>query len=290
MFLPWPRPCNPAARPTGYAPPPAAAPTGLTPVEHRRVPPFEEIYPRAGPDSGAIRWAALAPHPALVAWLDRGSPQHWAAVGLAAPPADRPAVRAREKKHPRRHEACSAAELSASCLWSRTGWLHPGSSGASLMWRRGGERPPPGAAKIRHASTHARSRGPDRTRHGRRPVGATKPPGGSASPPAASEGSHPAPGEGNGIRTTARTCTNRARLGGPGAQRPDASPVHAYRAQCRASSTGCSSRSRRAVRALAGLLAEVAAARDAAPATSRGPHRRHLVVRKVGLPGFPRWN
>jgi SAM-dependent methyltransferase len=33
---------------------------------------FEEIYLRAGPDFGAIPWAALAPHPALVAWLDAG--------------------------------------------------------------------------------------------------------------------------------------------------------------------------------------------------------------------------
>jgi SAM-dependent methyltransferase len=33
---------------------------------------FEEIYLRAGPDFGAIPWASLAPHPALVAWLDAG--------------------------------------------------------------------------------------------------------------------------------------------------------------------------------------------------------------------------
>ena len=33
---------------------------------------FEEIYLRAGRDFGAIPWAALAPHPALVAWLDAG--------------------------------------------------------------------------------------------------------------------------------------------------------------------------------------------------------------------------
>jgi SAM-dependent methyltransferase len=33
---------------------------------------FEEIYLRAGTDFGAIPWAALAPHPALVAWLDAG--------------------------------------------------------------------------------------------------------------------------------------------------------------------------------------------------------------------------
>jgi SAM-dependent methyltransferase len=35
---------------------------------------FEEIYARAGEDFGAIPWAALAPHPALVAWLDRQPP------------------------------------------------------------------------------------------------------------------------------------------------------------------------------------------------------------------------
>jgi SAM-dependent methyltransferase len=33
---------------------------------------FEDIYLRAGPDFGAIPWAALTPHPALVAWLDAG--------------------------------------------------------------------------------------------------------------------------------------------------------------------------------------------------------------------------
>ena len=32
---------------------------------------FEEIYARAGTDLAAIPWAALAPHPALLAWLDR---------------------------------------------------------------------------------------------------------------------------------------------------------------------------------------------------------------------------
>ena len=40
---------------------------------------FDEIYARAGSDLGAIPWAALAPQPALVAWLDRqdqyGPPQ-----------------------------------------------------------------------------------------------------------------------------------------------------------------------------------------------------------------------
>jgi SAM-dependent methyltransferase len=56
---------------TGYAPPmcpdqnPSQAP-GPSEVS------FEEIYLRAGPDFGAIPWAALAPHPALVAWLDAG--------------------------------------------------------------------------------------------------------------------------------------------------------------------------------------------------------------------------
>jgi SAM-dependent methyltransferase len=33
---------------------------------------FEEIYRQAGPDFGAVPWAALGPHPALVAWLDAG--------------------------------------------------------------------------------------------------------------------------------------------------------------------------------------------------------------------------
>ena len=37
---------------------------------------FEEIYARAGPDFGAIPWAALTPHPALVEWLDRQPPPH----------------------------------------------------------------------------------------------------------------------------------------------------------------------------------------------------------------------
>ena len=35
---------------------------------------FEEIYVQAGRDFTAIPWAALAPHPALVAWLDRRPP------------------------------------------------------------------------------------------------------------------------------------------------------------------------------------------------------------------------
>lgn len=34
-------------------------------------PGFDEIYARAGSDLNAIPWAALAPQPALVAWLDR---------------------------------------------------------------------------------------------------------------------------------------------------------------------------------------------------------------------------
>ena len=32
---------------------------------------FGEIYARAGSDLGAIPWAALAPQPTLMAWLDR---------------------------------------------------------------------------------------------------------------------------------------------------------------------------------------------------------------------------
>ncbi len=43
-------------------------------------PGFDEIYARAGSDLNAIPWAALAPQPALVAWLDRqdrpGPPGH----------------------------------------------------------------------------------------------------------------------------------------------------------------------------------------------------------------------
>jgi SAM-dependent methyltransferase len=35
---------------------------------------FEEIYAQAGGRLGAIPWASLAPHPALVAWLDRAAP------------------------------------------------------------------------------------------------------------------------------------------------------------------------------------------------------------------------
>ena len=35
---------------------------------------FEEIYIRAGQDFGAIPWAALAPNPALVSWLDQQPP------------------------------------------------------------------------------------------------------------------------------------------------------------------------------------------------------------------------
>jgi hypothetical protein len=37
-------------------------------------PGFEEICARAGNDPGAIPWAALAPQPALMAWLDRQRP------------------------------------------------------------------------------------------------------------------------------------------------------------------------------------------------------------------------
>jgi SAM-dependent methyltransferase len=36
-----------------------------------QLPGFEEIYARAGQDLGAIPWAALAPNPALVGWLDQ---------------------------------------------------------------------------------------------------------------------------------------------------------------------------------------------------------------------------
>ncbi|MGI8445845.1 MAG: class I SAM-dependent methyltransferase [Streptosporangiaceae bacterium] len=35
---------------------------------------FEEIYVQAGQDFMAIPWAALAPHPALVTWLDQQPP------------------------------------------------------------------------------------------------------------------------------------------------------------------------------------------------------------------------
>ncbi len=35
---------------------------------------FEEIYARAGDDLATVPWASLAPHPALLAWLD-GQPQ-----------------------------------------------------------------------------------------------------------------------------------------------------------------------------------------------------------------------
>lgn len=35
--------------------------------------PFEEIYSQAGDDLDAIPWAALAPSPALTAWLDSGT-------------------------------------------------------------------------------------------------------------------------------------------------------------------------------------------------------------------------
>jgi SAM-dependent methyltransferase len=36
-----------------------------------QLPAFEEIYARAGQDLGAIPWAALAPNPALVSWLNQ---------------------------------------------------------------------------------------------------------------------------------------------------------------------------------------------------------------------------
>jgi SAM-dependent methyltransferase len=39
-----------------------------------QLPGFEEIYARAGQDLGAIPWAALAPNPALVGWLDQQPP------------------------------------------------------------------------------------------------------------------------------------------------------------------------------------------------------------------------
>ena len=42
--------------------------------ETDRLRTFEEIYVQAGRDFTAIPWAALAPHPALVAWLDRQPP------------------------------------------------------------------------------------------------------------------------------------------------------------------------------------------------------------------------
>jgi SAM-dependent methyltransferase len=32
---------------------------------------FEDLYARAGDDLAAVPWASLAPHPALVAWLDQ---------------------------------------------------------------------------------------------------------------------------------------------------------------------------------------------------------------------------
>jgi 2-polyprenyl-3-methyl-5-hydroxy-6-metoxy-1,4-benzoquinol methylase len=35
---------------------------------------FEELYARAGLDLGAVPWAALAPHAALIAWLDAEAP------------------------------------------------------------------------------------------------------------------------------------------------------------------------------------------------------------------------
>jgi SAM-dependent methyltransferase len=41
------------------------------PSDLGELPSFEEIYVRAGQDLGAIPWAALAPNPALVSWLDR---------------------------------------------------------------------------------------------------------------------------------------------------------------------------------------------------------------------------
>lgn len=35
---------------------------------------FEALYARAGLDLEAVPWAALAPHPALIAWLDAAAP------------------------------------------------------------------------------------------------------------------------------------------------------------------------------------------------------------------------
>jgi SAM-dependent methyltransferase len=37
----------------------------------RSEPDFEEIYARAGAELGSVPWASLAPHPALVAWLEQ---------------------------------------------------------------------------------------------------------------------------------------------------------------------------------------------------------------------------
>jgi SAM-dependent methyltransferase len=37
----------------------------------RGEPDFEEIYARAGSELGSVPWASLAPHPALVAWLEQ---------------------------------------------------------------------------------------------------------------------------------------------------------------------------------------------------------------------------
>jgi hypothetical protein len=61
------------------------------------------------------------------------------------------------------------------------GSLHGRSSGASLIWRRGGERPPPGAAKIRHVSRRPFPRSGNRSRA---TVGRSYTPGGLRLPAA----------------------------------------------------------------------------------------------------------
>jgi SAM-dependent methyltransferase len=52
------------------------------------LPPFEEIYARAGDDLASVPWARLGPHPLLVMWLDSpGSPGGWPARPAAGPEA-----------------------------------------------------------------------------------------------------------------------------------------------------------------------------------------------------------
>ena len=73
-------------------------------------------------------------------------------------------------------------------------------------------------------------------------VGRSNAPAVPASCPPRPEGSHPGPGEGNGIRTATRSRNNaRPSRCTRFAERSDASAVHPHRGYSRASSTGCRS-------------------------------------------------
>jgi len=109
------------------------------------------------------------------------------------------------------------------------------------MWRRGGERPPPGTAKIRHASIASPFRTSQEESRSRATVGRSYAAQGPASCLPRLEGSHPGPARATvsarrlePAPTASVSVNPGARpLGGPGVPRP-----------CRESSTGCGSETR----------------------------------------------